>query len=38
MEVAASCFKVCNFGLNSSKLLILKSLCSLIAPPSSGSR
>ena len=38
METAASCFEVCNFCLNSSKLLILKSLGSLIAPPSSGSR
>ena len=38
MEVAASCFEVFNCSLNSSKLLILKSLGSLIAPPSSNSR
>ena len=38
MEVGASCFEVCNFFLKSSMLLILKSLGSLIAPPSSGSR
>ena len=38
MVAAAFSFELCNFGLNSSQLLILKSLGSLIAPPSSGSR